>query len=76
MHLRATGLDSRSLEKKVRLVTARAIVPNIMFGADFDTDIGRVRRIAAKPTVFKRGSVKGSGVRNLSPDGMRLEREI
>ncbi|MBE9164294.1 MULTISPECIES: hypothetical protein [Microcoleaceae] len=59
MHDRATGLGSRSLEKKVRLVTATAIVPNIMFGADFDTDIGRVKRIASKPTVFKRGSVKG-----------------
>jgi len=59
MHLRATGLGSRSFQKKVRLVTTRAIVPNIMFGADFDTDIGKVRIIAAKPTVFKRGSVKG-----------------
>lgn len=45
--------------EKVRLVRVRAIVPNIMFGADFDTDLGRVRRSAAKPTVFKRGSVKG-----------------
>jgi len=46
-------------QEKVRLVTIRAIVPNIIFGADFNTDLGKVRRIAAKPTVFKRGSVKG-----------------
>jgi len=36
-----------------------AIVPNIMFGADSNTDLGKVRKIATKSTVFKRGSVKG-----------------
>jgi hypothetical protein len=41
------------------LKSIRAIDPNIIFGADFNTDLGKVRRIAAKPTVFKRGSVKG-----------------
>jgi hypothetical protein len=37
----------------------RAIVPNIIFGADFNTYLGRVKKIATKPTVFKRGSVHG-----------------
>lgn len=30
-----------------------------MFGADLNADQGKVRKIAAKPTVFKRGSVQG-----------------